>query len=462
MITTLTRRVVPMLGLATLMVALVWQQRLPPAHSDMWFHLRLGREFLDGWSVAHPGHLSPFDSAEWTPTQWLTQMGMAWSAGKAGATSVVWAAGALIVVVIASVYLACRQMAAALPATLAVTLGIVAASPGFSPRPQMLSYLFVVLTLGAWMASSRDGRPRYWLLLIAWLWPMCHGLWPVGLSISSGMLLGIALERRFQGTALVRMALVVAGSFVVSGLTPIGLDSYRSLFVAGTRTQYFAEWGAPVFTSPTGAALALMIVLVVAGLARRDPVPWTEVCVVLLALAWSLYSLRTTVVGGLLLAPVLAAVLGRLVPPGDPVTRMERLNLVAVAVGSCAIMAVALGLRAPAPVVPPWLDARLDRLPPGTRILNDWDTGSYFIYRHPDLAWSMHGYGDVFTDAEIRRNFDLLRLSPGWDVKLRDMDTEVAVVDPSSPLGYALMEVEDWTVEQSDDSYALLTSPRDD
>lgn len=461
MITTLTRRVFPLLGLAALMVGFMWQQRVPPAHGDMWFHLRLGQEFLDGWSPRDPGHLAPFDSADWTPTQWLTQVAMAWGVERGGVTTVVWATGVVVVVIIASVYLTCRRVAAPLPATLAVTLGIVAASPGFSARPQMLSYLFVVVTLAAWLASSRDGRPRYWLLAIAWVWPMCHGLWPVGLSISVGMLAGIALERRFPPRVLVRLGLVVAGSVVASALTPVGLEAYRSLLVVGTRTEYFAEWGAPVFTSPTGAILAFMLVVVVISGLRRDALPWTDVVVVALAIAWSLYSLRTTVVGSLLLTPVLAATLARLVPAGDPVGRAERVSLGAMTLASCGILAVMLGIR-PSPVVPRWVDARLDEMPPATRILNDWDTGSYFIYRHSDLAWAMHGYGDVFTDAEIRRNFDLVRLNPGWKTEVRNMDVDMALVDPGSPLGYALQEVEGWTVEQSDERFALLTPPSGD
>ena len=34
-------------------------------------------------------------------------------------------------------------------------------------------------------------------------------------------------------------------------------------------------------------------------------------------------------------------------------------------------------------VVPSWVDSRLDALPAGTRVLNDWDTGSYFLFLGP-------------------------------------------------------------------------------
>jgi hypothetical protein len=460
MITAVIRRVVPLLGLGVLMLGFGWQQRLPPAQSDLWFHLRLGQEFLNGWSVRSPGHLGQLDSAEWTPTQWLTQVAMAWATERGGPVSVVWATCVLIIVLIVCTYVTCRGVAAPLPATLAVALGIFAASPGLSARPQMVSYVFMMATLAAWLGSARDGRPRYWVVAVAWVWPMCHGLWPVGLSISVAVVTALALQRRFPPRTLVPLGLVVVASFAVSALTPIGLDAYRSLFVVGTRTEYFAEWGAPEFTSRSGAVLGLMLVVVVAAGFRRQPVPWVDVAIVVLALAWSLYSLRTTVVGSLLLTPALATALGRLTPSPGPVQRSEGLALLVIGLGSAVALAGHLHTQPSAPVVPRWVDARLEAMPPATRVLNDWDTGSYFVYRHPELAWAMHGYGDVFTDTEIKRNFDLEELNPGWEEELRDLDVGIALLDPESPLGYMLQHVQGWDVLQSDDRFALMVPPQ--
>ncbi len=460
MTTTLTRRVVPLLAVGALMLGFGWEQRVPSADADLWFHLRLGDEFLNGWSVPHPGHLGAFDSAEWTPTQWLTQAAMAWGADRGGPPSVVWATGVVIVALIAATYVTCRGVAAPLPATLAVTLGFFAASPGLSARPQVLSYLFVVATLAAWLGSARDGRPRYWLVAIAWVWPMCHGLWPVGISISVAALAAIALDRRFPPRTLARLGAVVVASLVVSALTPTGLDAYRSLMIVGTRTQYFAEWGAPVFTSPSGAVLGFMLVVVVVGGFRQQPVSWVNVAMVVLAVAWSLYSLRTTVVGSLLLTPVLAATLGRFVPWTGPVRRAEGLAVLAMGLVATGILGAHLHAQTPSPVVPRWVDARLDALPDAARVLNEWDDGSYFVYRHPDLTWAMHGYGDVFTDSEIKRNFDLMHLNAGWETRLRDLEVDVALLDPDSPLGYVLEHVEGWDVLQSDDHFALMVPPQ--
>ena len=56
----------------------------------------------------------------------------------------------------------------------------------------------------------------------------------------------------------------------------------------------------------------------------------------------------------------------------------------------------------------------LDDLPAGTAVLNDWGEGGYLMWRFPDLNFVMNGYGDIFTDDEIARNYRMDATNPGW------------------------------------------------
>ena len=47
-------------------------------------------------------------------------------------------------------------------------------------RPQVISYLLVAVTVGAWLRTRDDGRLRWWLVPLAWVWAMLHGMWPIG------------------------------------------------------------------------------------------------------------------------------------------------------------------------------------------------------------------------------------------------------------------------------------------
>src|SRR5690606_37331384 len=96
----------------------------------------------------------------------------------------------------------------------------------------------------------------------------------------------------------------------------------------------------------------------------------------------------------------------------------------------------------------------------GTKVLNDWPSGSYVLASHPDLQLVMHGYGDVFTDAELARNAELVRTEPGWDDVVAGLDADVALLDPDTSLGYAVEHQLGWTRIEGDDDFVLLQPPQ--
>ena len=98
-------------------------------------------------------------------------------------------------------------------------------------------------------------------------------------------------------------------------------------------------------------------------------------------------------------------------------------------------------------------------MPSGTRVLNDWDTGGYFLWKTPDLELAMHGYADVFTTEELERNVNVVRIGAGWDRDVADLDADYALLEPDSPLAYALTRHASWDVVEEDRDYVLLQRP---
>lgn len=459
MITTLIRRVLPVAVVAILLGALVRAQSRPPLAADGYFHLRMGHELLGGWSIRDPGHLSPFDTADWLPTQWLAQMGMATVEDRAGLAGVMWVAGVLVLVLALATYVCCRITAAPLPAAFATILACSAASPGFSARPQVFSYLFVLVVTVAWLATVRDGKPRWWLIPLAWVWAPLHGMWPLSIVIALAVIAGLAIDRRFAVRRLGLLALIPLASALVVLATPLGTGIYGSLLAVGSRAEYFAEWDPTDFTEPYAIALLAMFAVVLLVAIKRRPPSWPLVMIIGLAAALSVTSTRMTTVAALMLAPLVAEAFQEFVPTAPRILRREALALAAVLAVCAAILAPVVMARSEDPIAPSWLDERLDAQPAGTRVLNDWNTGAYFLWRHPQLSLVMHGYGDVFTDDELKRNSDILRVEPEWDEKVDELDADLALVDPATSLGYALTNDLDWTVIEADDDFALLSPP---
>lgn len=455
MINAVVRRVLPVVALAVVLAACVERIFVDDPSSDMWFHLRIGHEFLSGWPIKNPGHLGAFDSADWTPTQWLPQIAMAAMEHSFGVAGVVWLAGMLHVALVLLIYVVCRRECAPLPSALATGLAFLALTIGLSARPQVLSYLLVVLTVYGWRATARDGRPRWWLVGIAWAWAPLHGMWPLAAAIGAVCVVGIALDRSFDRRRVIQMATIPLLSAVVPVLTPVGIDVYRSVFLVTGRAEYFQEWGPTDFHEPHAVVLSIMLAIAVlhAATSRQS---YLTILLLMMAAGWAIYSSRTTPVAAAVVVPLVARAFQSVVPTTERMGRVER--LAGAGMGAAALVAlipVAIS-RAEAPVVPAWTDERLAALPQGARVLDDWTSGPYYLWKHPELNLVMHGYGDVFTDEEIERNRAIMLLAPEWDQDVDELEVEAALVQTDSALGYALSHDERWTVVEEDDEFVFL------
>ena len=129
----------------------------PLSNDDTYFHLRFGSEFLHHWSLRHPGSVSTFATADWLPTQWLSEAVMARTEEWLGLAGVAWLFGVQLIALMTTLYLVARRWVDPLLAVLLTTAALVAASKGLSMRPQTLSFLLVAVTAAAWMRTREDG-----------------------------------------------------------------------------------------------------------------------------------------------------------------------------------------------------------------------------------------------------------------------------------------------------------------
>jgi hypothetical protein len=268
----------------------------------------------------------------------------------------------------------------------------------------------------------------------------------------------ICLDRKPTGNESVRLLAVPALSAVAAALTPIGLGAYASLFSVGSRGHYFSEWAVPNLLSGTNLGVSVLLVVVaVAGL-RGPRSSWFDIGCVLLAGAFAVWSERTVPVAAILLAPLAARAIQQFLAPPTPLRRAELGSVVALGVVVLGVLAVQIPDRDQDPV-PAWVDAELAALPAGTPVLTSWNTGTYFTWSQPHLEPVMHGYGDVFTDAEIARNAMLNEQTPGWREALSELDVELAVVERAAALADALVDDAGWAVVREDDDFRVLAPP---
>ncbi|MGA8248441.1 MAG: hypothetical protein WB797_16165 [Nocardioides sp.] len=453
------RRVLPVLVLLGILVSLVVNNARPLTNTDTYFHLRFGEEFLHGWSLRHPGSVSTFATRPWAPTQWLSEIAMAKTEEWFGLAGVAWLAGLLQVALFLAVYVAARDHAEPVVAMPLTALSLYAMETGLSMRPQVISYLLVAVVMTAWLRTRRDGRVRWWLVPLVWLWAMLHGMWPVAPVIGAVAVVGLALDRAPRGLVL-RAAVVPVASAAAAALTPVGPELYTAVAAVRSRSRFFAEWGSPDWTSTYFLALAIVFVAAVLASWRRRHTSWTELLLVVLAGGFAVYSLRTVPVAAAMIAPLAAGPLQSLLGDRPAVGRREWMAVTGGSVVALLALAIAVPhTSADPPHEPAWADRALSRLAPGTKVLDDWGWGGYLMWRYPQLDLVMHGYGDTFTTAELTRNQDLVVLAPGWEDSLRATGARVAVLRSSSGLADALVTREGWRVVHDAGAYVMLRAP---
>jgi hypothetical protein len=453
------RSVLPVLVLVGILVSLVVNTARPLTNTDTYFHLRFGQEFLNGWSLRHPGSVSTFATRHWAPTQWLSEIAMAKTEEWFGLAGVAWLAGLLQIALFLGLYVAVRDHAEPLVAMALTALGLYAMETGLSMRPQVISYLLIAVVVASWLRTRRDGRVRWWLIPLVWLWAMLHGMWPVALVIGSVAVIGLALDRAPRGLVL-RAAAVPVASAVAAALTPVGPRLYDAVSAVGSRAHFFAEWGAPDWTSTYVLALAILFVAAVVAMWKRRRNSWTETLLVLLAAGFAVYSLRTVPVAAAMIAPLAAGPVQSLFGDRPPVGRREWMAVAGASVAALLALAIAVPHTSADPLHQPgWVDPALSHLPAGTKVVNDWGWGGYLMWRYPQLDLMMNGYGDTFTTAELTRNQSLIALEPGWQADLRITGARVAVLQSSSRLSYALISLEGWRIVHDSDSYVMLRAP---
>lgn len=447
-----------------LLIALARQGVMAIRDPDTFWHLRLGHDVVGARSVTSiTGPWSSLSDQPWVPTQWLTEVVMAFAEDVAGLQAVAWLFTVSLLTLALLVHRLTRRVADAVPAAFSTGLTLAAMAASLSPRPHMVTYLCLCLTIIAWHRTMDDLRPRWWLIPLTWLWAMSHGMWFMGPVVGLAVLVGLMLDDRVNRRGAMRLAAIPAASLVIAALTPVGPALLSAPFaVAGVGT-YITEWQSPSFRSPSPAAAALMVALVVVSWARSARrVPWTHVIQFALAVAWILLAIRTVALGALLVSPLAAATLQDLMglKRRSP-TSTESWSLRGAGILIVCVAAVVVPRTAVEPAkVPSRMDDALQALPPGSIVYNAYELGGWLRWRHPDLEPVVDGMTEAYSVEHLRDFGRTQAVAGGWQETFDAWDPSAALVADNSPLAAALVDQRDWTRVAEDEGFVLLV-PRE-
>ena len=267
------------LPLSALLLLVAGLALRPMAESDLFFHLRTGREILTGHRLVER-NLFSFTYPEYPSldTSWLFEVAAAALFARGGFPAVVVAKTLVLLAAFAGAYRICRRRGAGeVASALALAAAALVGRDRFVERPHLFSLAGVVATLAAIDAvGERRGaaaaRAAAWFLGAVVVWANLHAGVFVAPILIGAAALAAAGERDRAGAR--RLALLAAASALGTLATPIGVGLYRylRLHLALPALHPVDEFRAPTWLSdaPLYIYAGVLVVGTALGLAVGD------------------------------------------------------------------------------------------------------------------------------------------------------------------------------------------------
>lgn len=448
--------------------------RLPVGDSDVFWHLVLGRQALQG-SIALPEALS---GLSWTATsfagssdQWFGQtlLALAFDAGGwSGIVALRAVAVALLVGLI--LYAAVRERPARpLGAVLAALPAVALSRFVWTERPELFGIVcFALLVVLLRSAQAGDVRAMYWIPPLIVLWANLHGSFALGAVLVVLVAIDGAMAR--PGLRRIHAAMAI-GSLVATLLTPAHLDAWTAPgFHLLHPPRAIQEWSVPDVTTLPGAIFALAV-FATFGTAlfsrRRAP---REAVVLLPVLFVSLIATRQLPLFAIAAAPYLAAhggdalseiaALIRLrVPPLAGAARRPARAVDAIALAiAAAVLALSVATGVAAPDLSGFPVAAVPQLRPGPGLLDQYDWGGYLIWAAPRTPVFVDGRLVPYLGPIMDDYTTVVGVHPGWrDVIARRRIRQI-LVRPTDPVAVRARDL-GWAIRASSDTFVLIDVP---
>ncbi|MGC8874532.1 MAG: hypothetical protein ACP5SI_08830 [Chloroflexia bacterium] len=474
-------------GFGLLLLALALQMRATDA--DFWWHLRTGQWILEEGRIPRTDPFSYTAYGQpWIAHSWLADIALYLLYRHA--PFLLHPLRALLQVATFGLLLrmAWQRWPRLLPCLGLVLAAFFASAGLWLTRPNSLSLAFFVGVLYLWHLYKSRGKNRLWLLppLFA-LWANLHSGYIFGLLLLACLWVGEALAGRFWNDAFPlerrrwwRLGLYLAFSAIAVLLNPYGpaLLVYPFRYFLGgftLHTHYVGEWLPPNFQEPAGLLFALLILLLLAGLAwRRVGVAPAETLAILGFTLLGLRSVRAVGVAVPLLTYGITGVLGWGVAARSGVgrhgawPRPSRWGFWLWYGGIGALLLILLvGIGAEFAAwgskegfvseagYPQAAVEYLRKEARGGRLFNSYNWGGYLIWQLKERPVFIDGRADLYGDTLFADYLRVWHVEPSWAEVLNRWEVEWVLCEKGAPLATLLVSSPSWTVVYEDSTAVL-------
>jgi hypothetical protein len=433
---------------------------------DLWWHLKVGQSILatHRWPTTDPYSFTAAGQP-WLAYEWLGDVLIALAAqvgGLRGLQALLIILGACIMLALYSyATLRCGNSKAGFLAT-AVLLFL--ATINFNLRPQMLGYLFLILTLIA-LERFRQSKPAaVWFLPAIFLaWINTHGSWEIGLgTILIYWLCGLRQFRlgdleahTWKPSERVHLSLIFLLCLAVVPITPYGTRLAAFPFQVGLSHPlamvHIQEWQS-ISLNAFSPKLLLALVLGTIALQIAFNFKWRVEDFLLLigATAMAFIHVRFVLIFVPIFAPAFACMLARWVPgyerEKDPYLVNAILMVVMLVVmiryfPSRSRIEENVSARFPVSAV-----NYLNEHTIPERLFNSYGFGGYLVYsRGNEHKVFIDGRSELYEDGGVFADYLYISgIGPGSLSVLRNYGIRACLINREDPLAVFLAALPEW------------------
>jgi hypothetical protein len=478
----------------TMFVAAILLVALAPAvqpvtDPDFFWHLQVGRWIIEHGAIPHqdlfsytvPDHL-------FVAHEWLSEVIMASLVGRMGLTgpvlffaAVTWLAFVIL--------LKTPRRVTFLVAGVSLAIGMLAGSPIWGPRTQMITFFLTVLLLLMLRHYRETGDRRVLFVLppMFVLWVNLHAGFTIGLIFLYVTVFGEAVYgwvRRRQAAESATIAplrpLVIA-TLAATAAVAINPNFYK-IYLYAVQTQFssaqqelIVEWFSPNFHMSEVRPFEVMLLLVVVLLAFSPRKPrLTDMLLLLAVIVLSLQSVRHIALFVAVATPIMAELAQGLIDAYRdrmPRLRLPRttlavgvinllvLVLVASVVARYAVPNATAGFQSPV-VTKTYPVAAVNYVeddPPPGHVFNNYGWGGYFVYRlWPKQQPFIYGDAAVMGDPFLREYQAISTLKPDYMDILNRRGVTWILYNTDDPVTLVLLHSDGWVQVFKDADATIL------
>jgi hypothetical protein len=440
---------------------------------DTWWHVTVGEQILkthtfptaDTYSFTARG-------AHWIAYEWLGDVFLALPARAAGLVGLAWFQKAMVVIFTLLLYFYAYLVSGNSKAA-CIASGIVLpiAPIAFTLRPQMFGFIFLLLTLICLQRFRQGSEKALWFLPpIFLLWANTHGTFMFGFLLIGIYWITGFVNFRAGGLTAERLPVPQRVKLLLVGLlcmfailvTPYGSQiATNPLEIATAQPMMVAnieEWRPLSLADPLGKyVLLLALVLFLAQVILNLTYKLDEMVLLLFAMYSACAHVRFAMILVLFVAPIMAGILARWIPPYDPTKDKYLLNATIIALVVLAIIKFHPSKRsleaAVASEYPVHAVEYLRAHPQPVGIFNEYTWGGYLISQlgaaQPvfiDGRADMYVYSGVFPDFMVATSGQALAMHI-----LARHDIRSCLLSRTSALAALLAQSPKWEQVYSDD-----------